>query len=172
MSEEQITLSRKDLEELIDRKVREQLSRQRVSVPVNIINSNYLFSHLKENRFEEVHLKHEFSSNVPWRNNWQDNRVLYNRPLSVNYFTEGTVKGSHRHLAYGLLNYQDVYDLLRKTTLSVMGVSLNNQLSPEEYKFAQYVFKEFQDLYYILYEKRINQLAEENHWFEDFPSKD
>lgn len=52
----------------------------------------------------------------------------------------------------------EVHDQIRKVSLAVFGISLNSELTEQEFNEIQHVYNEFKNLYLSLYEERISKL--------------
>ncbi|GGA93514.1 hypothetical phage-related protein [Staphylococcus muscae] len=53
----------------------------------------------------------------------------------------------------------DIHDLIRKLTLSIFGVTLNSDLSEDEYEEAATMYRNLKKYYLYLYEQRMSKLS-------------
>ncbi|MFC6402908.1 hypothetical protein ACFP67_13935 [Mammaliicoccus sciuri] len=56
----------------------------------------------------------------------------------------------------------EVHDQIRKVSLAVFGISLNSELTEQEFNEIQHVYNEFKKLYLLLYEERISNLKQKD----------
>ncbi|MDK9865953.1 hypothetical protein ACP3TM_11705 [Staphylococcus sp. IPLA37010] len=142
---EQITLTKLELEHIIERAINKKLNEPNVVRPVSI------FSEVKiqENEIAKVNERFSFIEfiNKPYRGR-------HFKPLALRKFNCGG--GDYFN---GKVHDDHIHDHMRKLTLSLFGVSKNSDLNEEDYEQASEMYKYFKDLYLHLYNKRISKLT-------------
>lgn len=142
---DQITLTKQELIEIVEREVSKRLDGR------NRISSGSIFNEvkIKHTDFAEINNQFDFTKGIT-----DDKRFGLGHPLSLKKYQHGL--GCYEHYkAYA----SDIHDHIRKLTLSAFGVTLNSDLSEKEYEEAARIYELIKDFYLYQYQKRIEKLV-------------
>ncbi|UEX89724.1 hypothetical protein [Staphylococcus ratti] len=145
---EQITLTKQELIEIVEREVSKRLDGKKP------INSNSIFNNVKIKAvdFEEINKEFDFTEHF-----FKGKSPNVSHSISLNKYQHGL--GCYEHYK----SYPcDVHDLIRKLTLSIFGVTLNSDLSEVEYSQAAKTYKAIKEFYLHLYKNRLSKLTIED----------
>lgn len=142
---DQITLTKQELIEIVEREVSKRLDGR------NRISSGSIFNEVKieHTDFAEINNQFDFTKDIT-----DDKRFGLGHPLSLKKYQHGL--GCYEHYkTYA----SDIHDHIRKLTLSAFGVTLNSDLSEKEYEEAARIYELIKDFYLYQYQKRIEKLV-------------
>ncbi len=141
---DQITLTKQELIEIVEREVSKRLDGR------NRISSGSIFNEVKieHTDFAEINNQFDFTKDIT-----DDKRFGLGHPLSLKKYQHGL--GCYEHYkTYA----SDIHDHIRKLTLSAFGVTLNSDLSEKEYEEAARIYELIKGFYLYQYQKRIEKL--------------
>ncbi|MCH4365404.1 hypothetical protein [Staphylococcus haemolyticus] len=142
---DQITLTKQELIEIVEREVSKRLDGR------NRISSGSIFNEVKieHTDFAEINNQFDFTKDIT-----DDKRFGLGHPLSLKKYQHGL--GCYEHYkTYA----SDIHDHIRKLTLSAFGVTLNSDLSEKEYEEAARIYELIKGFYLYQYQKRIEKLV-------------
>ncbi|MCH4404998.1 hypothetical protein [Staphylococcus haemolyticus] len=142
---DQITLTKQELIEIVEREVSKRLDGR------NRISSGSIFNEVKieHTDFDEINNQFDFTKDIT-----DDKRFGLGHPLSLKKYQHGL--GCYEHYkTYA----SDIHDHIRKLTLSAFGVTLNSDLSEKEYEEAARIYELIKGFYLYQYQKRIEKLV-------------
>ncbi|MCH4384190.1 hypothetical protein [Staphylococcus haemolyticus] len=145
---DQITLTKQELIEIVEREVSKRLDGR------NRISSGSIFNEVKieHTDFAEINNQFDFTKDIT-----DDKRFGLGHPLSLKKYQHGL--GCYEHYkTYA----SDIHDHIRKLTLSAFGVTLNSDLSEKEYEEAARIYELIKGFYLYQYQKRIEKLIIDN----------
>ncbi|UXR49119.1 hypothetical protein [Staphylococcus simulans] len=142
---EQITLTKQELIEIVEREVSKRLDGKKT------ISSGAIFNKVKIDHkdFDVINKKFEFTKQLR-----STDRIGLGHPLSLKKYEHGLGCLEH-YKTYA----SEIHDLIRKLTLSAFGVTLNSDLSEKEYEEAARMYEMIKGFYLYRYEKRIENLS-------------
>lgn len=143
---EQITLTKQELIEIVEREVNKKLDGAKSIAPLSIFSS----VKIQEDEIAMINEKFKFTKFIktPYRGR-------HYKPISLNKYS----RGGRNEFVNGKVYNDHIHDHIRKLTLAVFGVSKNSDLSESEFEEAVGVYKFFKDMYLHLYEKRLSRLT-------------
>ncbi|NHM91455.1 MULTISPECIES: hypothetical protein [Staphylococcus] len=145
---EQITLTKQELIEIVEREVSKRLDGKKP------ISSGAIFNKVRISHkdFDEINKKFAYTERLRGANN-----LGLGHPLSLKKYQHGL--GCYEHYkTYA----SDIHDHIRKLTLSAFGVTLNSDLSEKEYEEAARIYELIKTFYLYQYQKRIETLSIED----------
>lgn len=142
---EQITLTKQELIEIVEREVNKKISGVKKVTPVSIFSD----IRLHERDIAETNETFPFTKSIrtPYRGR-------HFQPLSLNKHHAGN--NGYRN---GKIHDDQIHDHIRKLTLAVFGVSRNSELNDREIEDARNFYNTFKDMYLHLYKKRLSKLT-------------
>ncbi|MDK8175343.1 hypothetical protein HMPREF3031_06300 [Staphylococcus sp. HMSC072B07] len=142
---EQITLTKQELIEIVEREVSKRLDGKKTIKPISIFSE----VRIEEDDIANINEDFNFTKFIkpPYRGHHYKPLALKKYPIGNNERFNGKV-------------YDDqIHDLIRKLTLAVFGVSRNSDLSEREFEEAVKIYRYFKDMYLHLYQKRLSNLS-------------
>lgn len=145
---EQITLTKQELIEIVEREVSKRLDGKKT------ISSSAIFNKVRisDKDFDEINKKFAYTERLRAANN-----LGLGHPLSLKKYQHG-IGCYENYKAYA----SEIHDHIRKLTLSAFGVTLNSDLSEKEYEEAARMYEMIKKFYLYRYEKRIENLSIED----------
>nr|WLJ26001.1 MAG: hypothetical protein [Staphylococcus phage HS14] len=141
---EQITLTKNELIEIVEREVSKRLDGKKPIRSCSIFNK----VKIKREDFDEINKKLDFKNYLS-----VGRMEELNYPIPIKKYPSG-YESVHRKVFV-----QDVHDLIRKLTLSAFGVTLNSDLSEKEYGEAARIYELIKGYYLHQYQRRIEKLT-------------
>ncbi|MFW3549819.1 hypothetical protein ACN9UP_12505 [Staphylococcus caprae] len=142
---EQITLTKQELIEIVEREVSKRLDSNKTIKPISIFSE----VRLKEDDIKDVNESFAIANFIkpPYRGH-------HYKPLALKRYHCGA-----NDYFNGKVHAEQIHDHIRKLTLAVFGVTKNSDLSEEEFKDAVLYYQYFKDMYLDLYKRRISKLT-------------
>lgn len=145
---EEITLTKQELIEIVEREVSKRLDGKKPIKPFSIFTE----VRIEEDDIANINEDFNFTKFIkpPYRGRHYKPLALKKYPYGGDDYFNGKV-------------YDDqIHDLIRKLTLAVFGVSRNSDLSEREFEEAAKVYRYFKNMYLHLYKKRLSNLSIED----------
>lgn len=145
---EQITLTKNELIEIVEREVSKRLDSKKIIKPMSIFSE----VRLKEDDIKDVNESFGITNFIkpPYRGHHYKPLALKKYHCGANDYFNGKV-------------YDDeIHDHIRKLTLAIFGVSRNSDLKQKEYEEAIKFYRNIKDMYLHLYKKRLSKLTIED----------
>lgn len=145
---EQITLTKQELIEIVEREVSKRLDGVKPIKPISIFSD----VRLNEDDIKDINEKFKFTNIIqtPYRGH-------YYRPLSLKKYPWGG-----NDYFNGNIHDDQIHDHIRKLTLAIFGVTKNSDLQEREYGEAIKFYRNIKDMYLYLYKKRLSKLTIED----------
>lgn len=145
---EQITLTKQELIEIVEREVSKRLDGKKTIKPISIFNE----VRITEDDIANINEDFNFTKFIkpPYRGR-------HYRPLALKKYP----MGNNKHFN-GKVYDDQIHDLIRKLSLAVFGISRNSDLSESEFEDVVKVYRYFKDMYLHLYKKRLSKLTIED----------
>ncbi|KXA47481.1 MULTISPECIES: hypothetical protein [Staphylococcus] len=149
---EQITLTKQELIEIVEREVSKRLDGKKTIKPISIFNE----VRITEDDIANINEDFNFTKFIkpPYRGR-------HYRPLALKKYLCDSNNYFHKYFN-GKVNDDNIHELIRKLTLAVFGVSRNSDLSEREFEEAAKIYRYFKDMYLHLYKKRLSNLSNED----------
>ncbi|MCG1192868.1 hypothetical protein K4S50_03345 [Staphylococcus epidermidis] len=145
---EQITLTKNELIEIVEREVSKRLDSKKIIKPMSIFTD----VRLNEDDIKDINEKFKFTNFIqrPYRGHHYKPLALKKYPCGGNDYFNGNI-------------YDDqIHDHIRKLTLAIFGVTKNSDLQEREYGEAIKFYRNIKDMYLYLYKKRLSKLTIED----------
>lgn len=145
---EQITLTKNELIEIVEREVSKRLDSKKIIKPMSIFTD----VRLNEDDIKGINEKFKFTNFIqrPYRGHHYKPLALKKYPCGGNDYFNGNI-------------YDDqIHDHIRKLTLAIFGVTKNSDLQEREYGEAIKFYRNIKDMYLYLYKKRLSKLTIED----------
>ncbi|MCH4321409.1 hypothetical protein MKS50_00340 [Staphylococcus haemolyticus] len=145
---EQITLTKQELIEIVEREVSKRLDGVKPMKPISIFTD----VRLNEDDIKNINEKFKFTNIIqtPYRGYHYKPLALKKYPCGENDYFNGNI-------------YDDqIHDHIRKLTLAIFGVTKNSDLQEREYGEAIDFYRNIKDMYLYLYKKRLSKLTIED----------
>ncbi|WP_412521288.1 hypothetical protein [Staphylococcus simulans] len=145
---EQITLTKQELIEIVEREVSKRLDGKKTIKPISIFSE----VRIEEDDITNINEDFNFTKFIkpPFRGH-------HYRPLALKKYP----MGNNKHFN-GKVYDDQIHDLIRKLSLAVFGISKNSDLSESEFEDVVKVYRYFKDMYLHLYKKRLSKLTIED----------
>ncbi|AAX91294.1 anti-repressor Ant [Staphylococcus phage 37] len=145
---EQITLTKQELIEIVEREVSKRLDGKKTIKPISIFSE----VRIEEDDITKINEDFNFTKFIkpPFRGH-------HYRPLALKKYP----MGNNKHFN-GKVYDDQIHDLIRKLSLAVFGISKNSDLSESEFEDVVKVYRYFKDMYLHLYKKRLSKLTIED----------
>ncbi|PTJ91677.1 hypothetical protein [Staphylococcus simulans] len=145
---EQITLTKQELIEIVEREVSKRLDGKKTIKPISIFSE----VRIEEDDITNINEDFNFTKFIkpPFRGH-------HYRPLALKKYP----MGNNKHFN-GKVYDDQIHDLIRKLSLAVFGISRNSDLSESEFEDVVKVYRYFKDMYLHLYKKRLSKLTIED----------
>lgn len=145
---EQITLTKQELIEIVEREVSKRLDSKKTIKPISIFSE----VRIEEDDIANINEDFNFTKFIkpPFRGH-------HYRPLALKKYP----MGNNKHFN-GKVYDDQIHDLIRKLSLAVFGISKNSDLSESEFEDVVKVYRYFKDMYLHLYKKRLSKLTIED----------
>lgn len=142
---EQITLTKHELIEIVEREVSKRLDSNKILKPMSIFSD----VRLKEDDIKNVNESFEITNFIapPYRGHHYKPLALKKHHCGGNDYFNGKVHD------------EQIHDHIRKLTLAIFGVSRNSDLKQKEYEEAIKFYRNIKDMYLHLYKKRLSKLT-------------
>lgn len=145
---EQITLTKQELIEIVEREVSKRLDGVKPMKPISIFTD----VRLNEDDIKNINEKFKFTNIIqtPYRGYHYKPLALKKYPCGGKDYFNGNI-------------YDDqIHDHIRKLTLAIFGVTKNSDLQEREYGEAIDFYRNIKDMYLYLYKKRLSKLTIED----------
>lgn len=145
---EQITLTKQELIEIVEREVSKRLDGVKSMKPISIFTD----VRLNEDDIKDINEKFKFTNIIqtPYRGH-------HYRPLALKKYPRGG-----NNYFNGNIHDDQIHDHIRKLTLAIFGVTKNSDLQEREYGEAIKFYRNIKDMYLYLYKKRLSKLTIED----------
>lgn len=145
---EQITLTKQELIEIVEREVSKRLDGVKPIKPISIFSD----VRLNEDDIKNINEKFKFTNIIqtPYRG-------YHYRPLALKKYPHGV-----KDYFNGNIHDDQIHDHIRKLTLAIFGVTKNSDLQEREYSEAIKFYRNIKDMYLYLYKKRLSKLTIED----------
>ena len=142
---EQITLTKHELIEIVEREVSKRLDSNKTIKPISIFSE----VRLKEDDIKDVNENFAIANFIkpPYRGH-------HYKPLALKRYHCGA-----NDYFNGKVHAEQIHDHIRKLTLAIFGVSRNSDLKQKEYEEAIKFYRNIKDMYLHLYKKRLSKLT-------------
>ncbi|MGZ9532580.1 hypothetical protein ACXXHR_08515 [Staphylococcus epidermidis] len=142
---EQITLTKNELIEIVEREVSKRLDSKKIIKPMSIFSE----VRLKEDDIKDVNESFGITNFIkpPYRGH-------HYKPLALKRYHCGA-----NDYFNGKVHDEQIHDHIRKLTLAIFGVSRNSDLKQKEYEEAIKFYRNIKDMYLHLYKKRLSKLT-------------
>jgi len=142
---EQITLTKQELIEIVEREVSKKLDGVKSMKPISIFTD----VRLNEDDIKNINEKFKFTNIIqtPYRGHHYRPLALKKYPCGGNDYFNGNIHDNQIH------------DHIRKLTLAIFGVTKNSDLQEREYGEAIKFYRNIKDMYLYLYKKRLSKLT-------------
>lgn len=145
---EQITLTKQELIEIVEREVSKRLDGVKTMKPISIFTD----VRLNEDDIKNINEKFKFTNIIqtPYRGH-------HYKPLALKRYHCGA-----NDYFNGKVHDDQIHDHIRKLTLAIFGVTKNSDLQEREYGEAIKFYRNIKDMYLYLYKKRLSKLTIED----------
>ncbi|WP_330988703.1 hypothetical protein [Staphylococcus pseudintermedius] len=145
---EQITLTKQELIEIVEREVSKRLDGKKPIKPFSIFSE----VRIEEDDIANINEDFNFTKFIkpPYRGRHYKPLALKKYPCGGDDYFNGKVHDDQIH------------HLIRKLTLAVFGVSRNSDLSEREFEEAVDIYRHFKTMYKHQYTKRLSKLTIED----------
>lgn len=145
---EQITLTKQELIEIVEREVSKRLDGVKTMKPISIFTD----VRLNEDDIKNINEKFKFTNIIqtPYR-------CHHYKPLALKRYHCGA-----NDYFNGKVHDDQIHDHIRKLTLAIFGVTKNSDLQEREYGEAIKFYRNIKDMYLYLYKKRLSKLTIED----------
>ncbi|MDS3920123.1 hypothetical protein [Staphylococcus epidermidis] len=145
---EQITLTKQELVEIVEREVSKRLDGVKPMKPISIFSD----VRLNEDDIKNINEKFKFTNFIqkPYRGH-------HYKPLALKKYHHGG-----NDYFNGNIYDDQIHDHIRKLTLAIFGVTKNSDLQEREYGEAIKFYRNIKDMYLYLYKKRLSKLTIED----------
>lgn len=145
---EQITLTKQELIEIVEREVSKRLDGVKPMKPISIFTD----VRLNEDDIKYINEKFKFTNFIqtPYRGH-------HYRPIALKKYHRGG-----NNYFNGNIHDDQIHDHIRKLTLAIFGVTKNSDLQEREYGEAIKFYRNIKDMYLYLYKKRLSKLTIED----------
>ncbi|WP_203267732.1 hypothetical protein [Staphylococcus epidermidis] len=142
---EQITLTKQELIEIVEREVSKRLDGVKSMKPISIFTD----VRLNEDDIKNINEKFKFTNIIqtPYRGHHYRPLTLKKYPCGGNDYFNGNIHDNQIH------------DHIRKLTLAIFGVTKNSDLQKREYGEAIKFYRNIKNMYLYLYKKRLSNLT-------------
>ena len=145
---EQITLTKNELIEIVEREVSKRLDSNKTIKPISIFSE----VRLKEDDIKDVNESFAIANFIK-----PQYRGHHYKPLALKRYHCGA-----NDYFNGNIYDDQIHDHIRKLTLAIFGVTKNSDLQEREYGEAIKFYRNIKDMYLYLYKKRLSKLTIED----------